>query len=86
MSNEEAIRRLGIEGFNELSGSKRGGVLDLVKKVIIEPMFILLISCGIIYLFLGDKWEASLLLGSIGVIMAIEFAQERKTERALGVL
>ena len=86
LSSEEASRRLSIEGYNELPGSKRSGVLGLAKKVVMEPMFLLLISAGVIYLFLGDKREALLLIGSIGVIMAIEFVQERKTERALDAL
>ena len=51
LSNDEAGRRLGVEGYNEFPGSKRGGVFDLVKKVIMEPMFLIFISCGVIYFF-----------------------------------
>src|SRR6185503_19961730 len=41
---------------------------------------------GTIYLVLGDREEALLLLGSIGLMIGIEFYQERKTERALEAL
>jgi Ca2+-transporting ATPase len=49
-------------------------------------MFILLVACGAIYLLLGNKQEALMLLGFVFVVMAITFFQERKTERALEVL
>ena len=49
-------------------------------------MFILLLACGIIYLFLGDLQEALMLLGFVFVIMGITFYQERKTERAIEAL
>jgi Ca2+-transporting ATPase len=44
------------------------------------------VACGIIYLFLGDREEAIMLLGFVFVVMGITFYQERKTERALEAL
>ena len=46
----------------------------------------LLVACGAIYLLLGSRQEALMLLGFVFVIMGITFVQERKTERALGAL
>ena len=49
-------------------------------------MFLLLIACGAIYLLLGDRGEAAMLLGFVVVIICITFVQEHKTERALAAL
>ncbi len=86
LTSEEAEKNLKEFGFNELATSKKRGILKIVGEVIIEPMFLLLVACGILYLLLGDVKEALLLLGFVFVIMAITFIQERKTERALEAL
>jgi Ca2+-transporting ATPase len=51
-----------------------------------EPMFLLLVAAGAIYLALGDVNEALVLLASVFVIIGITVYQERKTERALEAL
>jgi magnesium-transporting ATPase (P-type) len=61
-------------------------VLQIALDVMREPMFLLLITAGAIYLALGDLQEALLLGGSIVFIIAITFYQQRKTERALETL
>jgi Ca2+-transporting ATPase len=51
-----------------------------------EPMFVLLLSCGLLYWVLGDRQEALILLGFVFFIMAITITQDWKTERALSAL
>jgi P-type Ca2+ transporter type 2C len=86
LSNEEAARRLAAEGPNELPSAKKRGIFHIALEVIREPMFLLLIACGSLYLLLGDVKEALLLLGFVFVVAGITFFQERKTERALEAL
>jgi P-type Ca2+ transporter type 2C len=86
LSDEEAARRLAEEGLNELPSAKKRGVFHIALEVIREPMFMLLIACGSLYLILGDVKEALLLLGFVFVVAGITFFQERKTERALEAL
>ena len=86
LSEKEAERRLVAEGANELPSSKPKTVFDIAFDVVREPMFLLLVACGLLYLMLGDKEEALMLLGFVFVIMGITFFQERKTERALEAL
>jgi P-type Ca2+ transporter type 2C len=86
LSEQEAAARLAKEGHNELPSTGRRGVVKIVLEIVREPMFILLIAGGIIYLLLGDIREALILLGSIFVIMGITFYQENRTERALDAL
>jgi Ca2+-transporting ATPase len=86
LTHDEAARRLAENGYNELPSAKPRNVLTIAISVAREPMFMLLVACGIIYLLLGSKQEALMLLGFVFVVMGITFVQERKTERALGAL
>ncbi len=86
LSEQEARKRLSDEGPNELpSGDKRGmGVI--VTEVLKEPMFLLLLSAGAIYLILGDVSDALMLMFFVFVVMGITIYQEYKTERVLEAL
>jgi Ca2+-transporting ATPase len=86
LSGEEAARRLAEEGPNALPSAGRRGVPAIVLEVLLEPMFLLLGVGAAIYLLLGDVREAVVLFVSIGVVIAITVAQERKSERALDAL
>jgi Ca2+-transporting ATPase len=86
LSETEAAERLRGEGFNELPSTKQRHVSAIALDVAREPMFLLLVACGAIYLFLGDAQEAFMLLGFVFFIMGINLYQERKTERTLEAL
>lgn len=86
LSEAEAAERLKEEGLNELRVAKRRTVFAIALDVVREPMFLLLIASGTIYLFLGDMKQALVLLGSLSLILGITFYQVRKTERALEAL
>ncbi len=86
LTAQEALERLAQEGYNELPAAKKRSMLRIVLDVVREPMFILLILCGSLYLVLGDVQEALMLLGFVFVIIAITLYQEQKTERALEAL
>jgi len=86
LSEAEAGELLKKEGYNELPSSKSRSVFSIAFEVMKEPMFLLLVVCGIVYLFLGDMEEALMLLGFVFVVMGITIYQERKTERALEAL
>ncbi|MFH0781740.1 MAG: cation-translocating P-type ATPase [Pseudomonadota bacterium] len=74
------------EGYNELPSSKPKNFLLIALGVAKEPMFLLLVACGTLYLVLGDVHEGLMLLGFVFVIMGIEIYQEKKTEKALDAL
>jgi P-type Ca2+ transporter type 2C len=86
LSAQEAAARLAREGPNELPMTRRRSLLALALGVAREPMFLLLIAAGMVYVVLGDVREALLLLGSVLLVMGITLYQERKTERALEAL
>jgi Ca2+-transporting ATPase len=86
LSWTEAGERLATEGPNELPSSRQRSMLAIAMEVIREPMFLLLVACGVVYLLLGEPKEAMMLLGFVFVIMGITIIQERRTERALEAL
>ena len=86
LSEAQARERLQRDGPNELPVSARRGVLGLLRDVVSEPMFLLLVACGAIYMLLGDLHEALMLLGFVFVVIGITFVQQRRTERSLDAL
>jgi len=86
LTESEANEKLQKEGFNELPSSKPKNILAIAIGIIKEPMFLLLVACGSLYLVLGDLQEGIMLLGFVFVVMGIEFYQEKKTEKALDAL
>lgn len=86
LTNEQVLKKQKLEGLNELPSSKPKNFLALAWGVVKEPMFLLLVACGTLYLVLGDVQEGLMLLGFVFVIMGIEFYQEKKTEKALDAL
>jgi len=86
LSEKEAADRLGEEGYNELPSAKRRGTAAIAFEIVRQPIFILLAAAGLIYLILGNRNEALMLLAFVGVVIGITLYQERKTERALEAL
>ena len=82
----EAAKRLKDDGYNKLPSAGKRSIFAIAFEIIKEPMFLLLIACGIIYLILGDLEEALILMFFVFVIVGITFYQERKTERTLEAL
>ncbi len=86
LSREVAQARLAAEGPNELGTDQRRSLFAIAREVAREPMFLLLLGAGAIYLAMGDAHEALILLGFVGIIMVITILQERRTENALEAL
>ncbi len=86
LSEIEALNRLKTEGYNTLPSARGRSVLKIALDIIKEPMILLLIAIGIVYLIFGSKTDALMLLGFVLVVFIITFYQERKTEKTLEAL
>jgi Ca2+-transporting ATPase len=86
LTSIQAAEKIKLEGYNELASAKPKNILSIALEVIKEPMFLLLISCGILYMILGDYKEGIILLSAIFIIIFITFYQYQKTEKALDAL
>lgn len=73
-------------GFNELEYKERKRYIQLLLDVLKEPMFLLLLSCGIIYFIIGEFSEAVILLFWVIMVVFITFYQYSKAEKALAEL
>jgi Ca2+-transporting ATPase len=86
LSQEEADERLKSDGFNELPRQEHRTSLAIVLEVLREPMLLLLLAGGAIYLLLGDLQEALILLTFASMSVVITVVQETRTERVLEAL
>ena len=82
----QAAKRLLDDGPNLLPGDQPRGWTAIVRETLQEPMFMLLLAAGAIYLVLGDLQEGLILFGFVLAVLALTLYQEGKTEHALAAL
>ena len=86
LSKDEAARRLAAEGPNALPGGQRRTLFSIALETVREPMFLLLLAAGTLYLVFGDLQEGLTLFGFVLVTLGLTLYQEGKTERAIEAL
>jgi len=86
LSQAEAKARLASEGPNELPGAGHRPFFGIVAGVLQEPMLLLLLAAGAIYLLLGELHDALILIAFAGLTIIIAIVQETRTERAIEAL
>ncbi len=86
LSTQEAQERLRRHGRNALVSREGSSFWKTLGAVLTEPMLILLLACGTLYLLLGDRGEAGLLFTFVLLVVALTLWQERRTERAVAAL
>ena len=86
LTTSEVQNRLKAHGYNELPSEKKRSIFRIFFDLFKEPMLLLLIAAGVIYLMIGEAQDSLMLLTAIFVVLGITFYQERKTERALDAL
>lgn len=82
----EAAQRLAADGPNALPGGERRTLLAIALEAMREPMFLLLLAAGTLYLVFGDLQEGLTLFGFVVVTLALTLFQEGRTERAIEAL
>jgi Ca2+-transporting ATPase len=86
LTQAEATARLTTEGPNELPKARRRSPLRIIFDVLREPMLALLLAGGVVYLLLGSREEALILLAFACLSVGITVVQEARTERVLEAL
>jgi Ca2+-transporting ATPase len=86
LTSEQAMQRLSEYGYNELTPHQPRRLSRIAAEVLREPMFVLLLAAGGIYLLLGDISDALMLLGFVVIIIAMTVFQTQKSERVLEAL
>ena len=82
----EAQARLAADGPNELAKGRGRSPLRIILDVLREPMLLLLPTGGLVYLALGDRQEAAILMVFACLSIGITVVQEARTERVLDAL
>ena len=86
LSRQEAADRLKKYGYNEWNIARSSSAWHALKEVVSEPMFLLLLACGVLYVFIGDYREGVILITAFSVIMSITYLQTEKTRKTLDAL
>ncbi|WP_264510834.1 cation-translocating P-type ATPase [Flavobacterium sp. N1719] len=73
-------------GFNEWTDTKQPRFGHQLLKMVKEPVILLLITCNLLYLIMGNRIEGSALTISLVLMIVISYYQFRKTQKTLTAL
>ncbi|WP_090390181.1 cation-translocating P-type ATPase [Niabella drilacis] len=73
-------------GYNQMNAVHKSTGLELLVRIVKEPMLVLLFAISIIYLVIGDYGEALFMLLAIIAVSAISFYQDNRSKKALEAL
>lgn len=83
LSPDEIPRLQQQFGKNSFESSRQFRLLNVMKDILLEPMFILLVIASCLYFILGDKNEGIMMALAIIIVVAISIYQEVKSSLAL---
>ena len=86
LTDDEARRRLSIDGPNELPSAGPRRPWRIALEILREPMFGLLLAGGAVYVALGDMLGGVVLLVFASLSVSISIVQEIRSERVLDAL
>ena len=72
----EAAQRLLQDGPNVLASEQRRTWRMILRETLREPMFMLLLSAGTLYLTLGERQEGLVMFGLVLVVLSLTLYQE----------
>ncbi|GAA4385854.1 cation-transporting P-type ATPase [Hymenobacter koreensis] len=73
-------------GRNTVVNTRRSGLWSRLRRVLIEPMLVLLMLTAALYLIIGSHAEALTLLCATALVVGISLYQEARSDRALQAL
>ena len=86
LTEAEVIISREKNGRNSIEDQKSGYFWFILKEIVLEPMFLLLLATSTIYFVLREFSEGLFLLGAIIIISAISFFQNARSRKALDAL
>jgi P-type Ca2+ transporter type 2C len=86
LTDSDAQERLRHYGPNTLPSAHKRTLFSIAFATLKEPMLVLLLSTGVVYLLIGDLREAVAILASIFLVIGISVFQKQRTERTLEAL
>src|SRR5690606_7132818 len=86
LSTEEVLAARMKNPARKTGKSYWGEYLAMVRNIVLEPMFLLLLACATIYFMLGETSEALFMVGAILIVSTISFYQEIRQKNASDAL
>ena len=86
LSTEEVLQSKAAHGTNALALKQDRVLLNVLKEIVLEPMFILLLAACIVYFIAGDIQEGIIMLISIFIVAGISIFQEYRSRNAVKAL
>lgn len=86
LTADEVLRKRAEHGSNALALDQDRVLLTVLKEIVLEPMFILLLVACIIYFVAGDIREGLIMLVSIFIVAGISIFQEYRSKNAVKAL
>ena len=86
LTNEQVTESRRQHGSNTLEMQEDRVLLQVLKEVVLEPMFILLFAACIIYFLVGQFQEGIIMVVSIFIVAGISLFQEYRSKNAVQAL
>jgi Ca2+-transporting ATPase len=86
LSSEEAARRLGERGPNQIIPSRFDSTLSEARKILMDPLGLMLLSLGLLYLIVGSKTDAIILFFAYLPVTGVDVLLQVRANRALKAL
>ena len=86
LTSDQAARRLGREGPNEIRERGRRGLLGIAVSQFRDFMILILIAAAIVSGFIGEVGDTTVILAIVVLNAMIGFVQDYRAERAIGAL
>ena len=86
LTNEQVTESRRQHGSNTLEMQEDRVLPEVLKEVVLEPMFILLLAACIIYFVVGQYQEGIIMLVSIFIVAGISLFQEYRSKNAVKAL
>lgn len=83
LTEDEAKRRLGVYGRNEIKKAKHESPVVIFLKQFKEPLITILLGAAIISFFVGEPVDSVVIIAIIILAVIISFAQQFRSEKAI---
>src|SRR5947208_3554613 len=83
LATEEARARLLEHGPNKLVGRERANWLKEAATLLLDPMAIMLVVAGAVYMLLGERRDAVLMFAALVPVIGVDVFLEARSRSAL---
>src|SRR5689334_22476151 len=86
LTEEQVTLSRSRHGQNSTVISGKRDFFVILKEIVLEPLFILLVVSAFVYFLSGSKREGFIMIASLTFVAGISFFQENKSRKAINAL